>query len=71
MVSVMGNKNRRERQINVRIDDELNEAFDRAVEIEGYSKSLVIRELIKRYVKRVEQEQEQEQRGSRGSQFDV
>lgn len=45
-------KRRREKQINIRIEDELNEAFERIVEKEGYNKSLVIRELIKRYVEK-------------------
>lgn len=43
---------RREKQINIRIDDELNAEFERIVEKQGYNKSLVIRELIKRYVEK-------------------
>lgn len=45
-------KRRREKQINIRIEDELNEAFERIVEEQGYNKSLVIRELIKSYVEK-------------------
>lgn len=45
-------KRKREKQINIRIENELNEAFERVVDRKGYNKSLVIRELIKSYVEK-------------------